>query len=257
MHVAVVGGGFTGLGAAWELLKVGHRVTLIESDSRTGGLAGGFSVGDAVLEKFYHHWFTSDTDVTSLIGELGLSDQLVSHQSRTGMYYAESIFKLSKPGDVLRFTPLPLIDRFRLGLLLPQARMLRDWRKLEHLTAREWLLSLCGPTVYRVVWEPLLRGKFGNLADEIGAVWIWNKLCLRGGSRDKSGNEVLLYFKGGFAALAGALEAEIVRRGGVVLTNHAAVGLRSSNGKFAAVETSHGSIEAERGNSDHGVADQR
>ena len=33
-----------------------------------------------------------------------------------------------------------------------------------------------GEKVYRVVWEPLLRGKFGTLADEIAAVWFWNKL---------------------------------------------------------------------------------
>jgi len=244
-HVAVVGGGFTGLSAAWELVKAGHRVTIIESDDQTGGLAGGFNVGDAVLEKFYHHWFTNDVEITDLVHELGVADQIVTHQSRTGMYYARSMFKLSKPSDLLGFTPLPFIDRLRLGLLIPQARMVRDWRKLERFTAREWLLKLCGRKVYEVVWEPLLRGKFGEIADEIGAVWLWNKLCLRGGSRDKSGNEVLLYYRGGFTALAAALESNIARKGGTILTGCTAERLRTVNGKAVAVETSRGTIEAD------------
>ena len=35
-----------------------------------------------------------------------------------------------------------------------------------------------GERVYRVVWEPLLQGKFGDLAEEVAAVWFWNKLKL-------------------------------------------------------------------------------
>ena len=74
---------------------------------------------------------------------------------------------------------------------------MRDWRKLESLTAAEWLRSMGGERVYRVVWEPLLRGKFGTLAEEIAAVWFWNKLKLRGGSRGKGGEEQLAYYNGG------------------------------------------------------------
>ena len=37
--------------------------------------------------------------------------------------------------------------------------------------------------MYRVVWQPLLEGKFGPFASHVSAVWFWNKLKLRGGSR--------------------------------------------------------------------------
>jgi protoporphyrinogen oxidase len=91
----------------------------------------------------------------------------------------------------------------------------------------------------------LLRGKFGDVADKIGAVWLWNKLCLRGGSRDKNGNEVLLYFKGGFTALAGALESAIKNKGGTILTDCRAENIRVDNGKMTAIETSRGPVEAD------------
>ena len=55
-HIVVIGGGFAGLSAAWELVERGIRVTLCEADEEVGGLAGSFEVGGTRLEKFYHHW---------------------------------------------------------------------------------------------------------------------------------------------------------------------------------------------------------
>jgi protoporphyrinogen oxidase len=72
-----------------------------------------------------------------------------------------------------------------------RGRRVKDWRRLESITAQEWILKLCGRKGYEVVWEPLLRGKFGPFAQTISAVWLWNKLLLRGGSRNRAGNEVL------------------------------------------------------------------
>ena len=130
------------------------------------------------------------------------------------MYFANRIFRLSSPVDVLRFTPLPLVDRVRLGILALRARGVKDWRALEGETAEEWLIRLGGERVYRVVWQPLLEGKFGPFASQVSAVWFWNKLKLRGGSRGKSGAEMLAYYRGGFAALADRLASEVGVLGG-------------------------------------------
>ena len=159
--VVIVGGGFTGLTAAYVLSKQGHKVRVIESDSTAGGLAGTFEFTDRVkLEKFYHHWFNNDVYVPKLVNELGMEGNVVTLPSRTGMYFNGRMWKLSTPMDLLRFTALPLIDRIRLGLLVFQVRRVRDWRTIEHLSIREWLESLSGKNVFRVVWEPLLTAKF-------------------------------------------------------------------------------------------------
>src|SRR5687767_4544778 len=114
-HVAIIGGGFTGLAAAVKLLKSGAKVTCFEADSSLGGLAGGFDIGGQMLERFYHHWFNNDRYVIDLVKEIGLEDQVVLRPTRTGMYFAKSFFKLSSPLDLLRFTPLNFLDRIRLG----------------------------------------------------------------------------------------------------------------------------------------------
>jgi protoporphyrinogen oxidase len=244
-HVVVIGGGFAGLSAAWELAQQGIRVTLCEADDQVGGLAGSFEVGATRLEKFYHHWFTSDTHVIELVRELGREGHVVHRATRTGMYFAHQFFRLSTPLDVLRFTPLSIPSRLRLGLLALRARRVQDWQKLEHLTAAEWLVRLGGREVYEAVWQPLLQGKFGDSADDISAVWFWNKLKLRGGSRGKGGEEVLAYYRGGFAALAEQIATAISTNGGTIHLSTPVTGLLVSDGQVLGVQTGQGPIQAD------------
>ncbi len=220
--IAVIGAGFTGLAAARDLARAGCKVTIYEADAHIGGLAGSFdpdpAAGGEQLDRFYHHWFTSDQDIMDLIGELGLADKVAIEPSLTGVYHANRILRLSTPLDLLRFPALPFIDRLRLGLLALRARRVRDWRALEGRTAADWLTEMGGARVYETIWKPLLTGKFGAMADRISAVWIWNKLKLRGGSRGKGGAEHLAYVRGSFAMVAKALGDDIRAQGGTVRT---------------------------------------
>lgn len=213
----IVGAGFTGLTAAYELAKMGKKVKLIEADSVPGGLASTFEFSDGVrLEKFYHHWFNNDIYVPELVKELGMEGDILFLPTKTGMYHNGKIWRLSSPLDLLRFKALSLIDRFRLGYLIFQVRQIKDWKTIEHLSIREWLESLCGKKVYKVVWEPLVNAKFSVFSEMVSAVWMWKKLVLRGGTRNKKGGEELAYFRGGFGRLANALAAAIQSLGGEV-----------------------------------------
>jgi len=244
-HTVVIGAGFTGLAAAYQLTCLGMRVTLLEADAEVGGLAGCFEVNGERLEKFYHHWFVTDSHIMQLIKELGGEHDIVYRPTRTGMYFANNFFNLSAPLDVLRFKPLKFVDRIRLGALVLRARAVNEWKLLESVTAEQWLSKLGGKTVYRVVWEPLLRGKFGSHAPDISAVWFWNKLKLRGGSRDRQGNEVLAYYRGGFAALARRMAEEITAKGGEIRTGAAACALLVDCARVTGVKTARGVIEAD------------
>ncbi|MFZ2587243.1 MAG: NAD(P)/FAD-dependent oxidoreductase [Alphaproteobacteria bacterium] len=212
----IIGGGFAGLSAAHDLAKAGFRVTVLEAEETVGGLAASFPTKGERLDRFYHHWFTNDVEVLKLIDDVGLTSNVVTNPTNTGLYYANTIFRLSSPWDLLRFSPLPFLDRIRLGLLALRVRHVKDWKSLESQTAADWLRKLGGENVYRVVWEPLLKGKFGPYAETISAVWFWNKLKLRGSSRGKGGAEHLVYLKGSFSSLAEATATAITKCGGTV-----------------------------------------
>lgn len=244
IDVAIVGAGFTGLAAAFELARAGFKVTIVEKDSEPGGLAGSFTIAGQRLEKFYHHWFTSDQHIMDLVRRLGREQDVRWHPTNTGMYYAHRLFRLSRPKDLLTFTALSFANRLRLGYMTLAARRVRNWQELEPLTAKEWLLKLCGEQVYRVVWEPLLIGKFGEFAEEVSAVWLWNKLKLRGGSRGRGGQEILAYYKGGFSALASQVAEDVKHHGGDIQLNTAALAVQSAHNTVTGVATSNGFLPA-------------
>ena len=245
-HTVIVGGGFAGLSCAHDLARAGQAVTVLEAEPTVGGLAGAFETGGERLDHFYHHWFTNDLEVMGLIDDLGMADQVVTNPTNTGVFYANRIFRLSTPMDLLQFTALPFLDRIRLGLLTLRARRVSDWRALEGETAADWLRRLGGDTVYRVVWEPLLNGKFGPYADQVSAVWFWNKLKLRGGSRGKGGEERLAYLKGSFARLAEETARQIGAAGGVVRTGAAVERIRPGADGTWVCEGPWGRVEADR-----------
>jgi len=247
-HIVIIGGGYTGITAAYELSKHGVQVTIIEKEKELGGLARAFDVGAGVqLERFYHHWFTNDKYIIDLIEENGLSNNIIWNETNTGMYFSNNFYKLSSPLDLLKFTALSFIDRIRLGLLTINARYITNWKPLEKFTAEEWLIKKAGKRVYEVVWEPLLKGKFGIYKSQVSAVWIWNKLKLRGGSRDKKGGESLAYYKGGFAALTDALTKVIISQGVNIVKETAVSSILHKNNRVTGIVVNNGeSIKCNR-----------
>jgi protoporphyrinogen oxidase len=241
----VVGAGFTGLAAAYDLARRGLKPTLIEAEDEAGGLAGTFRVGETRLERFYHHWFTSDRHLTNFVAELGLSNRLAFREVNTGLYYANSLFRLSSPLDVLKFRALSPGGRIRLGLLPIVARLIRSWEELDDQTAAEWLKRICGREVFDLVWQPLLRGKFGTHADEISAAWFWSKLRLRGGSRDRKGHERLIYCDGGFAVVIDAALDAIAKAGGRIVLGEKATALAARAGRITGVVTDRATYPAD------------
>ena len=126
-------------------------------------------MGGAPLERGYHHLFTSDTDIVSLIEEIGLGHQMRWIESKVGTLYDGKIYDFVTPMDLLRFTPLHLVDRLRLGLVTLYLQRRKDWRAYEGVTAADWLRRHAGKRAYEVLWGPLLRGKFGDdYYDQVG-----------------------------------------------------------------------------------------
>ena len=218
MRVGIIGAGAAGLAAAYELGKQGHHAAVYERAPFLGGQASTFDVGGAPLERGYHHLFTSDTDIVDLIHELGLGHKLRWIESKVGIFYQGKIYKFVTPLDLLRFTPISLPDRFRLGLVTLYLGRYKDWRKLEKFTADEWIRKYAGKRVYDVVWGPLLRGKFGeDYYHQVGMPWFWGKIQTRFASRGKGmAKEKLGYPIGSFGEIFDVLAEKIKEAGNEV-----------------------------------------
>ncbi|HEY5465481.1 MAG TPA: FAD-dependent oxidoreductase [Clostridia bacterium] len=235
-QVCIIGAGITGMTAAYRLVRAGYAVTVVEQNPDPGGMLSSFKMGGTRLEHLYHHIFTSDTHVLALAGELGLLSDIHWHDAHDALYGGGRLYPFSSPLDLLRCRLVPLPDRIRTGLAVLQAGTLHDFEAIEEQTTAEWLRRKGGKKAYEAIWKPLLRSKFESDADDVSAVWIWNKFKLRGGSRKKSaGKETLGYMDGSFGRLIDRLGEEIASCGGSILTRTTALDISRRDGGGYAV----------------------
>ncbi len=217
-RVAIIGGGFAGLAAAYHLGKAGIHVTLYERASTLGGLAGGFSLLGMPLEKAYHFFYKTDRHLLGFAEELGISAKAAFYKSSVSTYFGGKLYPFMSAKDLLTFSPLPFLDRIRFGVTALYLQFLKDWKSLSKITAYEWLKKWAGPKVTEVIWEPLLKGKFNKYYKDIAMSWLWRRIQIRAVSKDK-GVEMLGYFHGGFVAIIDAAAEKIRSFGGIIITN--------------------------------------
>ena len=247
MRVGIIGGGVAGLAAAYHLTKEGHFAEVFEVAPFLGGQASTFDVFGGRLERGYHHLFVSDTEIADLIQELGLGGKLAWLESTVGFYHGGKIWDFASPMDLLRFKPLPFLDRVRVGFWTFILQKTKSYSKFEGVTARDWLSKRMGRRGYEVIWEPLLRGKFGEFYDKIGMTWIWNKVTLRVASRKGAGQvEHLGYPMGSFGEVIEVLADRIAQQGGVIHTSASVTQIVEADGSATAMEVQLEGGETER-----------
>jgi protoporphyrinogen oxidase len=183
MKIAIIGAGYGGMAAAWDLARAGHNVTIYESADYVGGLAAGFKEPhwEWSVEKFYHHWFASDAHMLGLMDELGLRDKVLFPRPYTVMYHNGKFYPLDSIIKALLFPGLGFgLDKIRFGLVGLYLRLTNNWQELEKHTVETWMRKWVGDKVYKLMWEPLVIGKFGErYYKTVNMAWMWARLHAR------------------------------------------------------------------------------
>jgi protoporphyrinogen oxidase len=197
MKIAIIGAGFGGMAAAYDLRKSGHEVVIFEAADYVGGLASGFKepYWDWSVEKFYHHWFQSDKSMLGLIRELGWEDKVYFPRPYTVLLYDGKWYPFDSILKALLFPGLGFgMNKIRFGFVGLYLRLTDNWKGLEKYTADEWMSKWAGRTVYEKMWKPLLIGKFGPYYKDVNMAWMWARL--------KARSTRLGTFEGGFQNFA-------------------------------------------------------
>jgi protoporphyrinogen oxidase len=105
--------------------------------------------------------------------ELGLDEQMQWVKTRTGFLVDGQLHSLSSVWDFLRFPPLGLIDKLRLGWTIWHASRQRDWHELERIPVADWLTRHSGRRTFERIWLPLLKAKLGDAWQRTSAAFIW------------------------------------------------------------------------------------
>ncbi|HYK63400.1 MAG TPA: NAD(P)/FAD-dependent oxidoreductase [Patescibacteria group bacterium] len=213
---AIVGGGFLGMTLARRLAAAGRAVTLFEAQPALGGLASAWQLDDVVWDRHYHVTSPADTYLLALLRELDLEHEMRWQVTRTGFYVDGTLLSLSNVAEFLRFPPLGITDKVRLGATILHASQIKDWRPLEEITAVEWLTRWCGRRTVEKIWLPLLRAKLGDNSHKASAAFIWAIVArMYAARRTRAKRELFGFVPGGYARvlehMGRRLEADGVR----------------------------------------------
>ncbi|HKH79433.1 MAG TPA: protoporphyrinogen oxidase, partial [Solirubrobacteraceae bacterium] len=175
-HIAVVGGGISGLSAAHTLVRSGNaNVTLLEADQRLGGKIRSEPIGDQTVDVGAEGLLARVPAAIELCRELGLGEELVGAARTTTAVWTRSDLRelpagiLSGLPDGLRpvlrsgiLTPLGLA-RGALDLLLPASRVNGD------RSVGELVRSRLGRQALDRLVDPLLGTIYATDCEELSA----------------------------------------------------------------------------------------
>ena len=246
-HVVILGAGLAGLAAAYDLVRAGLKVTVLEAAPFSGGLASSLRIEGQSVERFYHFVCRADEDLIHFIDELGLKASLHWRQTRTSFFHDGRHYSFGTPFDLLFFSPVPWVQRLRFGVHIVSSRYRSAWRSLDQIPAKPWLVASIGQRAYEVIWHPLLRVKFGDYYDRISAAWVWHRIWRVASSRRRLWErETFGYLERGSATLtehlAGWMDAQ---PGARLLSSVPARAVEVKGERVASVVTETGTFECD------------
>ena len=229
MKIAILGGGITGLTAAYCLAEDGHQITILEKELVLGGLAVGFKGKNWnwYLERAYHHLFATDSDILNFAKEIDFDKIYFKSPITSSLFTVDkklSSYSFDTPIDLLKFPLLKLIDKLRAGFVIIFLKLSPYLPYYKRITSEDFLKKTMGINVWNRLWQQLFRGKFGRYAGIVSAVFIW--------ARIKKRTKALGYIVGGFQTFIDFIEDKLKALKVEVLTSYEITSIKRRGDKF-------------------------
>src|SRR5258706_4778556 len=166
----IIGGGISGLSAAYYLAKRGLPSTIVESRSRLGGVIETGHVEGCTIEGGPDSFLSAKPAALELIRDLGMSDQVIGSNDRLRVTFVKKNGRLVPfPEGLMMMVPtrvLPLITspllslgtKVRMGVELLRAPK----PKADDQSVADFVREHYGQEAVDYLAEPLLSGIYGG-----------------------------------------------------------------------------------------------
>ncbi|MEW5758322.1 MAG: FAD-dependent oxidoreductase [Candidatus Omnitrophota bacterium] len=245
--ITVIGGGLLGLSIAYFLDKSGYTdITVVEKENNLGGACSWIKVDETIVSRFYHILLLEDSCIFNLMDELGIKNSYGFNVTRMGVFDGQKSYSISTLKELLTYPNLSIIDKFRLMYTLFYAKCQKDWKAIESTSVKEWLISIGGESNYRLLWQPIMRSKFGNTIKSLTAVDMWSRMNRLSSSRRTNFSQKMGYIKGTPKTLIDALENYLKKSGVKIIKGNAVQKvIADKNNTIDRIELEDGNIKSE------------
>jgi protoporphyrinogen oxidase len=214
VQVCIIGAGALGLGAGYCLAKKGIKSYIFESKNETGGLGASFPLNNTLVEKYHHFVCSGDETIKRIAKDPIINTEIIWFESEMGYFAKDKIYPFTTPRDLLSFKALPLLSRLRFGLGMLYLKSMKDWKTLENISAKEWMIKWTGRTAYETIWGHLFNSKFSGSEDTIPLSWLHARISRRSASRaQNSSKEMFGYVKGSMTKIFDSITTFLEKTG--------------------------------------------
>ncbi|NMM86323.1 protoporphyrinogen oxidase [Rhodococcus sp. SRB_17] len=176
VSVAVIGGGISGLVAAYRLrsrLGPDADITIVETSPRLGGKLRTVDLGSGPVDIGAEAFIARRPEVPALLAELGLSDQIVYPAGLSPLIWSQgSLHRL--PVGTLMGIPAggdavaDLVSPDTLSRIAAEREVPFQWERGSDCSVAHLVSERFGDQVVRRSVDPLLGGVYSGLAETIG-----------------------------------------------------------------------------------------
>lgn len=168
-RAVIVGGGVSGLSAAYDLARTGVSYTLIEKRPRLGGVIDTHCIEGCVVEAGPDSFISQKPEALTLIKELGLEGEVIGSNDHSRVTYILRHGRLVRlPEGVMMIVPTRVWPMAKSPLLGwgTKARMafelLQKPKQMPDRSVAEFVIDHFGQETLDYLAEPLLAGVYGG-----------------------------------------------------------------------------------------------
>jgi oxygen-dependent protoporphyrinogen oxidase len=228
-NVVVIGGGISGLSAAYDLERGGVSCTVLEKQARPGGVIETRVAAECTLDCGPDSFLAAKPEALALITELGLENEVIGsndHQRTTYIWKHGRLIAL--PEGVMMMVPSRVMPMAKSPLLScgTKLRMVAEYFRKPggppDRSVAEFVIDHFGQETLDYLAEPLLSGVYGGDPARLSVAGVLPRFVqmeakygslVRGvfASRGKGGSSGPLFrtLKSGLGKLTGALASRV------------------------------------------------
>ena len=174
MHVVVLGAGLAGLATAYELLKAGHQVTIVEKEAYVGGMACSWKVGPYWLDHGPHRFHSRDKGLIDHLYEV-LDNEVVIRERMSRIYMEGKFFHYPlKAQNVVLNMPKAKLARAMWDYVWIRIRQV--FKPIPDDNFENWVLKRFGRTLYELFFGTYTAKAWKMPCTQISADWASQRI---------------------------------------------------------------------------------